>query len=70
MIRTDLVGGYLIPPPVQVLQVKAVDGDRSINNDIEYSITGGPDNIFGINKDTGTVYSKVRHLDSVRTASP
>ena len=39
--------------------MKAVDGDRSINNEIEYSITAGPDHIFGINKNTGTVYSKV-----------
>ena len=43
----------------QVLQVKAVDGDREINSDIEYSITGGPQHIFGINKSTGTLYSKV-----------
>ena len=26
----------------QVLQVKAVDGDRGINNAIKYAITGGP----------------------------
>ena len=49
----------------QVLQVKAVDGDRSINSDIEYAITGGPQHIFGINKSTGTVYSKVRGGGSV-----
>ena len=42
-----------------MLQVKAVDGDRNINSDIEYRITGGPEHIFGINKSTGTVYSKV-----------
>ena len=44
---------------VQVLQVKAVDGDRGIKNDIKYSITGGPEHLFGINEDTGLVYSKV-----------
>jgi hypothetical protein len=41
------------------LQVKAVDGDRGIKNDIKYSITGGPEHLFGINADTGLVYSKV-----------
>ena len=44
---------------VQVLEVKAVDGDRGIANDIKYSITGGPEHLFGINGDTGLVYSKV-----------
>ena len=44
----------------QVLQVKAVDGDRGINNAIKYSITGGPEHLFGINEDSGLVYSKVR----------
>ena len=44
----------------QVLQVKAVDGDRGINNAIKYSITGGPQHLFGINEDSGLVYSKVR----------
>ena len=38
--------------------MKAVDGDRNINSDIEYRITGGPQHIFGINKSTGTLYSK------------
>ena len=39
--------------------MKAVDGDRGINNDIKYEITGGPLHLFGINQDTGLVYSKV-----------
>ena len=39
--------------------MKAVDGDRGIKNDIKYSITGGPEHLFGINEDTGLVYSKV-----------
>ena len=56
LARTEL---SLIFVCVQVLQVKAVDGDRNINSDIEYSITGGPQHIFGINKSTGTLYSKV-----------
>ena len=43
---------------LQVLQEKAVDGDRMINNAIEYEITSGPGQMFGINKNTGTVYSK------------
>ena len=43
---------------VQVLQVKAIDGDRNINNEIEYEITSGPEHVFGVNKNTGTIYSK------------
>ena len=39
--------------------MKAIDGDRGIKNDIKYSITGGPEHLFGINEDTGLVYSKV-----------
>ena len=35
-----------------------MDGDREINNDIEYEIISGPGQMFGINKNTGTVYSK------------
>ena len=42
--------------------MKAVDGDRGINNDIKYAITGGPHHIFGIKEDTGFVYSKVRQF--------
>ena len=37
----------------------AVDGDRGIKNGIKYAITGGPHHLFGINEDTGVVYSKV-----------
>ena len=43
----------------QVLQVKAVDGDRGIRNPITYSITGGPDHLFAINKLNGLVYVNV-----------
>ena len=39
--------------------MKAVDGDRGIKNEIKYSITVGPEHLFGINEDTGLVYSKV-----------
>ena len=38
--------------------MKAVDGDRGINNPIIYSITGGPGHLFGVNRDTGTVFAK------------
>ena len=46
--------------PHQVLQVKAVDGDRGIGNPITYSITGGPDHLFAVNKLNGLVYVNVR----------
>ena len=49
-----------------MLQVKAVDGDRGINNDIKYEITGGPLHLFGINQETGLVYSKVKFRMSKR----
>ena len=38
--------------------MKAIDGDRNINNEIEYEITSGPEHVFGVNKNTGTIYSK------------
>ena len=44
----------------QVLQVKAVDGDRGIGNPITYSITGGPGHLFAVNKLNGLVYVNVR----------
>ncbi|XP_046405905.1 cadherin-23 [Ischnura elegans] len=40
-----------------VLQVKAVDGDRGINNKIKYSITKGPQDLFGINVNSGIIYT-------------
>ena len=46
--------------PHQVLQVKAVDGDRGIGNPITYSITGGPGHLFAVNKLNGLVYVNVR----------
>ena len=46
--------------PHQVLQVKAVDGDRGIGNPITYSITGGADHLFAVNKLNGLVYVNVR----------
>lgn len=42
----------------KVLQVKVVDGNRSTKNDIKFTITGGPEHLFGINEDTWLVYSK------------
>ena len=40
--------------------MKAVDGDRGIGNPITYSITGGPDHLFAVNKLNGLVYVNVR----------
>ena len=42
----------------QVLKVRAVDGDRGINNKISYSIIAGPNDIFAITPETGIVYTK------------
>ena len=43
---------------MQVLKVKAVDGDRGINNQITYTIIQGTGDLFGITPDTGIVYTK------------
>jgi Cadherin domain. len=42
--------------------VKAVDGDRGINNRITYSITQGPQGCFDIDVNTGVVYT-LKRLD-------
>ena len=39
------------------MRVRAVDGDRGINNKILYSIISGPGDLFGIGSDTGVVYT-------------
>nr|CAD7442233.1 unnamed protein product [Timema bartmani] len=41
-----------------VLQVKAVDGDRGINNRIVYSITQGSQGSFEIDADSGVVFTQ------------
>ena len=38
--------------------MRAVDGDRAINNPIVYSIISGPDDVFAINADSGIVYTQ------------
>lgn len=40
-----------------VLQVRAVDGDRGINNKIIYSMSGGQD-IFGIDSNSGVISTR------------
>lgn len=42
---------------MQVLQVRAIDGDRGINNKISYDIIHGPDDIFAITAESGIVYT-------------
>jgi cadherin 23 len=42
--------------------VKAIDGDRGINNKITYAIAKGGAGIFGIDSSTGIVYN-LRPLD-------
>ena len=42
--------------------VKAVDGDRGINNRITYSITQGSQGCFDIDFNTGVVYT-LKRLD-------
>ncbi|XP_011499950.1 PREDICTED: cadherin-23 [Ceratosolen solmsi marchali] len=40
-----------------VLQVRAIDGDKGINNRVNYSITRGPHYLFDIDATSGTVFT-------------
>lgn len=44
-----------IPKGSYVTTVKAVDGDRGVNNKIKYSIVRGGNNMFKIDEDTGII---------------
>ncbi|KAM3963622.1 cadherin-23 [Aphomia sociella] len=50
------------PIGTSVLQVRAIDGDRGINNRISYSIISGGEEHFDIDSSSGVVYT-VAHLD-------
>lgn len=39
----------------EILHVSAVDGDREINNPIEYELSKGPSNLFALNPTTGVL---------------
>ncbi len=43
---------------LQVLRVKAVDGDRGVNNEINYKIVSGPSDLFGITPESGIVFTQ------------
>ncbi|XP_047739893.1 cadherin-23 [Hyalella azteca] len=45
-----------IPVNAGVLQVKAVDGDRGVDNRIRYSLLDGGDGFFGLDADSGVLY--------------
>ncbi|XP_063590983.1 cadherin-23-like [Penaeus indicus] len=51
-----------IPVNSGVLEVRAVDGDRGINNRITYSILDGDKGLFELDRDSGVLYVK-RPLD-------
>lgn len=44
-----------LPVGTEIVNVKAVDGDREVNNPIRYSITKGNSDLFTINATTGTI---------------
>lgn len=50
------------PIGTSVLRVKAVDGDRGVNNPIKYSITRGSQGVFEIDPSHGVVYT-TQNLD-------
>jgi len=41
-----------------VIPVKAVDGDRGVNNPVTYSISRGPEGVFAIDPSTGVVVTQ------------
>ena len=41
-----------------MLQVRAIDGDKGVDNRISYSITSGPGDLFGIDSETGIVVTR------------
>ncbi|XP_029849055.2 cadherin-23 [Ixodes scapularis] len=49
-----------LPLNSMVLTVKAMDGDRGVNNPISYSILSGGDGLFAIDRETGVVSVKGR----------
>ncbi|KAF4517747.1 hypothetical protein B566_EDAN002952 [Ephemera danica] len=49
-----------VPVGTSVLSVKAVDGDRGINNRIVYSISRGGDGLFGIDATSGVAQEQSR----------
>lgn len=51
-----------VPKGSKVLEVRAIDGDRGINNKIKYSILTGGNNMFKIDEDTGII-STLKLLD-------
>lgn len=51
-----------IPRGSYVTKVRAIDGDRGVNNKIKYSIIRGGNNMFKIDEDTGVV-TTVKALD-------
>lgn len=51
-----------VPKGTKILSVKAIDGDRGINNKIKYAIIRGGDGLFTIDENTGAIYN-TRELD-------
>ena len=51
-----------LPIGTEIVNVKAVDGDREINNPIRYSITKGNSDLFAINSTNGVI-SIISELD-------
>lgn len=51
-----------VPIGTKILQVKAIDGDRGVNNRIKYAIIRGGDDLFEIESESGNVYT-VKQLD-------
>ncbi|KAL1123291.1 hypothetical protein AAG570_002377 [Ranatra chinensis] len=46
-----------VPTGTSVLQVRAVDGDRGINNRITYSVLSGGQGVFDVDPSTGEVFT-------------
>ena len=50
--------------------MRAVDGDRGIRNKIKYGIVNGNSQPFGINPQTGLIYTKVGKITYIKFKVP
>ena len=45
------------------MRLRAIDGDKGVNNRVIYSIISGPSDLFQVDRDSGIVYTQGVQLD-------
>ena len=45
------------------MRLRAIDGDKGVNNRVIYSIISGPSDLFHVDRDSGIVYTQDVQLD-------